>query len=161
MASEITNAALAAELGVSERYIYAVLKNGTTSLRLAKRIARLRGSNPQDYLRKPKRRGRKRQYPFRDFVNTAMARGGDDVDHFLMRLQLKYAMGNSETVEARRSAPPDDFEGVEALLSFLKAAGMTHKAELVRSAWKRFRIWRVEQRAAEEVAAIELEDDVS
>jgi hypothetical protein len=150
-----TNAALAAELGVSERHLYRILHRGTTSRDLAKRVARAKNSESEEYLCGPKRKGRRRAHSFREYVESLDddANGGKLaklLDHFVMQ----YTM-------ARRDAPPGDFYSLEELTSYVRNAGIKCRADAVPLAWKRFRIWRVERKAAEEIFAIEMEDDLA
>ena len=104
----ITKAGLAAKLGCSERYVYGVLRTGTTSYELAERIARLGGGQPKDYMRVPQRRGRRRPFPFREFClecgeKVELSMRGDERDAAYLAIHRFMSVYNSKAGRGSRS----------------------------------------------------------
>jgi hypothetical protein len=162
MARVLSNAALAAQLGLTERRVYAILKNGTTCRDTARKLARARGGEVDDYWRTGNKRGRRRAHPFHDFMVAAFS-GHVAVERsvtaFFKDLQWKYALEDGEKLELRNQAPPRDFASLESLVRYVRSAKMRVLDATLVSAWQQFRIWRVERLAADKIAKIKEEED--
>jgi len=154
---KITKVALAAALGIVERQVHAIFRNGTTSRDYAERIAKLWGGRTEQFLRPPRRRGRRRLHPFRDFISEADKSDveGDAADYLAVEFALMYGGMKGANV------PPDDFETLEALANFVRNAALDIESRDAASIlWKRFRVWREYHLYLERVYAIEMEEDV-
>jgi len=153
---KMTTTALAIELGCSRATAHSYINEGGPSREMAERIAALRGGEPEDYLRGSRRRGRRRPYPFKQFVFEEEGEGGteqDAADCVILNLAAIYD-GLPLLANGRKyPRPPDDFESLEALIGFARGADFARDSLDV--VWKRFRVWREYQLYLERVWAIE------
>ena len=156
----MTNVALAEKLNFSERQIGRLI-NGTPKRELAERIAELRGGTVENYWKPSTRaRGRPRPFPFVEFAKQEAddCFEPDETDLVIQALDDMYC-GHAVENE-RRPVPPDDFESLELLTSFVRNAGLSDKMRsVIDIVWTRFRVWRERQRFHERVWAIENDED--
>lgn len=163
-AGQISKVELARRLGIAERNVYVRLASKTTSRDIAEKIAKHYGGKPEDYLRAPRRRGRTRSYPFRDFIRDEFEQAHeawkqglpDDKNPHADVMHILYTMYCGR-VDPK---PPADFLTLESLLNFIMRTGKfrIEERDSVALLWKLFRLWREEQLYLERVFAIECGD---
>jgi hypothetical protein len=138
MAPRVSNATVAKHLGVSERFIYKVLREGTCDRSRARQLAVYFGGSEEKYLREPRPRGRPRKadpYSFQEFLSSnAAPEDWDEGWHLAADIQhMSRGSFNCESFSELIGLLQDrqNFQDDERLLAY----------EL----WERFRIWQADR----------------
>lgn len=161
-----TNQRIADEIGISERHLTRIKRHGTASCDLAEKVGRAIGVDPRKLLRPARPVGRPREespFTFRDFIlDDGNPRLADEREEIVRAKNLIMRIYEVDLDARWRWDMPHDFRTLEHLL------GWAHRSDNLTPSirdrlpriWTLFRIWKIEQAAAEAIFAIEVGDDV-
>jgi hypothetical protein len=150
MAPRVSNADVAKHLGISERRVYKMLRDGTCDRSRARQLVVYFGGVEADYLRESRPRGRPRktgQYTFRHFITSYEDEGTDDAASTLIRQLADF--GDDGCLDSLNAA---------ALMTNMLNCRNFNDGDfpVAMNAWKRFRIWQVERECEERIFDIDV-----